>query len=94
MTRAVFLDRDDTLITNPVDSAGEWQCYPEVQRACGELHAAGFFLVLVTNQPDLSRGLTTIREQDAGLLRASVQRWSKKSSRSLQTPQERTRRKT
>ena len=65
MTRAVFLDRDDTLITNPVDSAGEWQCFPEVRRACGELHNAGFLLVLVTNQPDLSRGLTTIREQDA-----------------------------
>ena len=65
MTRAVFLDRDDTLITNPVDSAGEWQCFPEVQRACGELHTAGFFLVLVTNQPDISRGLTTISEQCA-----------------------------
>lgn len=65
MTRAAFLDRDGLLITNPVECAGEWQCFPEVQRACGELKQAGYLLVLCTNQPDLSRGLTTVREQDA-----------------------------
>lgn len=61
---AVFLDRDGTL-NRPVVRAGlpyppatveEFQLYPGVQAACRQLHAAGYTLVVATNQPDVGRG--------------------------------------
>ncbi len=64
MTRAVFLDRDGVL--NPgVDRAGklwaprtvaELEILPGVREALAALRAAGFQLVVVTNQPDVARG--------------------------------------
>ena len=64
MTRAVFLDRDgvinraierDGFPYAPV-SLGEFQIYPEVPGACVRLKAAGFLLLVATNQPDVGRG--------------------------------------
>jgi len=65
--RAVFLDRDGVLnralIRNgrpyPPQSLGELELLPGVESACHALHDAGFMLVVVTNQPDISRGTTT-----------------------------------
>jgi D-glycero-D-manno-heptose 1,7-bisphosphate phosphatase len=62
--RAVFLDRDgvinralerDGFPYAPV-SLNEFEIYPEVPAACAKLKAAGFLLVVATNQPDVGRG--------------------------------------
>lgn len=61
---AVFLDRDGVLVESTVRdgvpqsarSLAELQILPGVVRACERLHAAGFVLIVVTNQPDVARG--------------------------------------
>jgi D-glycero-D-manno-heptose 1,7-bisphosphate phosphatase len=78
---AVFLDRDGVL--NAVElSAGRplppasverFSLLPRVPEACRLLRIAGYFLVVVTNQPDLARGqqtAETIDELHAALARA------------------------
>jgi D-glycero-D-manno-heptose 1,7-bisphosphate phosphatase len=62
---AVFLDRDGVLnrtvvrdgVTHPPDSLAEFELLPGVPEACARLAAAGWRLVVVTNQPDVARGL-------------------------------------
>ncbi len=58
------MDRDGTLNV-PVVRAGmpyapasvaEFQLFPGVPEACRALHAAGYTLVVATNQPDVGRG--------------------------------------
>lgn len=66
MTRAaVFLDRDGVL-SRAVDVDGqprtpmvadEFEVLPEAAEACRRLRDAGYLLVVVTNQPDIARGL-------------------------------------
>ncbi len=60
----VFLDRDGTL-NQPVVCEGkpypptnpaEFRLYDGVPEACARLKAAGWVLVVVTNQPDVARG--------------------------------------
>jgi D-glycero-D-manno-heptose 1,7-bisphosphate phosphatase len=62
--RAVFLDRDG-VINRALErdkkpfaptSIAEFEIYPEVPAACAKLQAAGFLLVVATNQPDVGRG--------------------------------------
>jgi D-glycero-D-manno-heptose 1,7-bisphosphate phosphatase len=62
--RAVFLDRDGVLNradvvdgrpTSPA-SLAELEILPGVPAALARLRAAGFLLVVVTNQPDVARG--------------------------------------
>ncbi len=62
--RAVFLDRDG-VINRSLErdskpfaprSLAEFQILPEVPAACAKLKAAGFLLVVATNQPDVGRG--------------------------------------
>ena len=58
---AVFLDRDGVLVASDVVDgvprpAAEAVLLPGVVDACGQLAAAGFRLVMVTNQPDIARG--------------------------------------
>lgn len=58
--RAVFLDRDGTLNADSPDfvkSVAELHVYPEAAPALARLAAAGFELVVVTNQSGLARGL-------------------------------------
>jgi len=70
---AVFLDRDGTLnrpvvrdgLPYPPATLAEFQLYPGVAAACRALHAAGFALVVATNQPDIGRGTQTIAVVDA-----------------------------
>jgi D-glycero-D-manno-heptose 1,7-bisphosphate phosphatase len=62
--RAVFLDRDGVLnraiINNgvpfPPSTLGDFEILPGVIKACNRLKAAGFLLIVVTNQPDVARG--------------------------------------
>ena len=69
MKRAVFLDRDG-VINRPIVRDGkpyppmrgeEFEMLPGVAEACARLKAAGFLLVVATNQPDVGRG-TLARE--------------------------------
>jgi D-glycero-D-manno-heptose 1,7-bisphosphate phosphatase len=61
---AVFLDRDGTLNVQvvrdgrpfPPASVGEFRLYEGAQEGCRALKAAGFALVVATNQPDVGRG--------------------------------------
>jgi D-glycero-D-manno-heptose 1,7-bisphosphate phosphatase len=65
--RAVFLDRDG-VINQPVVRDGrpyppatveDFQLYEDVAAGCAHLDAAGYLLVVVTNQPDVARGTQT-----------------------------------
>jgi D-glycero-D-manno-heptose 1,7-bisphosphate phosphatase len=64
MRAAVFLDRDGVINRavvrsgrpHPPDSAADMEILPGVDIALRRLRAAGFALVVVTNQPDVARG--------------------------------------
>lgn len=64
---AVFLDRDGILIRMTVRDGKPYAVTPaetptmfdDVEHSCRALSAAGFLLVMVTNQPDIKRGITT-----------------------------------
>jgi D-glycero-D-manno-heptose 1,7-bisphosphate phosphatase len=68
MTRAIFLDRDGVLNRAivrdgkpyPATSLKETEILPGVVRALELLKAAGFLLIVVTNQPDVARGTLTV----------------------------------
>ena len=59
--KAVFLDRDGTLIrliyNRPPLKIDEVSIFPDALPALKRLKDAGFKLIVVTNQPDVSRGL-------------------------------------
>jgi D-glycero-D-manno-heptose 1,7-bisphosphate phosphatase len=65
MKPAVFLDRDGTLNRQIIRdglpfspaSLDEFELFPDVPASCAKLAAAGFTLVVATNQPDVGRGL-------------------------------------
>jgi D-glycero-D-manno-heptose 1,7-bisphosphate phosphatase len=64
LRRAVFLDRDGVINRAlehesrpyPPTSLAEFEIFSEVPAACAKLKAAGFLLVVATNQPDVGRG--------------------------------------
>jgi D-glycero-D-manno-heptose 1,7-bisphosphate phosphatase len=64
---AVFLDRDGVLnralvrdgVPHPPRDLAEFELLPGVPEALARLSAAGFALVVVTNQPDVARGSQT-----------------------------------
>ena len=61
---AVFLDRDGVInrtvvvkgVPHPPQNVTECEILPGVAEACQRLKAAGFPLIVVTNQPDVARG--------------------------------------
>src|SRR3954465_6298178 len=61
---AVFMDRGGTLNVQTIregkpyapQRVEDFQLFPDVPAACAELAAAGFILVVATNQPDIGRG--------------------------------------
>jgi D-glycero-D-manno-heptose 1,7-bisphosphate phosphatase len=67
MRPVVFLDRDGVLnrafpedgTTRPPRNIDELELLPKVPEAIERLRTAGFALVVVTNQPDVARGLQT-----------------------------------
>jgi D-glycero-D-manno-heptose 1,7-bisphosphate phosphatase len=64
MKRAVFLDRDGVInkafivngVPTPARSLDQLQILPKVDEALNMLRKKGFEIVVVTNQPDVSRG--------------------------------------
>jgi len=71
--KAVFLDRDGVLnqavVRNgkpyPPANAGELVLAPNAKAALQELKEQGFLLLVVTNQPDVAKGITTRAAVDA-----------------------------
>ena len=77
---AVFLDRDGTLNAAvirdgrpfPPAAVGELTLLPGVAEGCARLKAAGYTLIVATNQPDVGRGTQTraaVEEINARLCR-------------------------
>ncbi|HVW21324.1 MAG TPA: HAD-IIIA family hydrolase [Opitutaceae bacterium] len=70
---AVFVDRDGTLNLQVVRegkpyaprSVSEFRLFPGVPEACRRLKAAGYALVVATNQPDVGRGDMPMSEVEA-----------------------------
>jgi D-glycero-D-manno-heptose 1,7-bisphosphate phosphatase len=70
---AIFLDRDGTLNVQvvrdgkpyPPQTVAEFSLFAGVPEACAQLAAAGFVLVVATNQPDVGRGTQTEAAVDA-----------------------------
>jgi D-glycero-D-manno-heptose 1,7-bisphosphate phosphatase len=65
LNKAVFLDRDG-VINRPIVAEGkpypprtvaDFEILPGVAQACADLKRAGYLLVVVTNQPDVGRGI-------------------------------------
>lgn len=64
MKRAIFLDRDGVINRAivrdrkpyPPSNLEELEILPGVESALKKLHEAGYLLIVVTNQPDVSRG--------------------------------------
>jgi D-glycero-D-manno-heptose 1,7-bisphosphate phosphatase len=82
MNRAVFLDRDgvltralvrDGIAYAPVTPA-EMEIDADAPAALARLKAAGFLLLVVTNQPDVARGITRLEDVEAmhATLRAAL----------------------
>ncbi len=73
MKTAIFLERDGVLNLArverqhqlPPETLKEFQVIPEALPALAALKAAGFLLIVTTNQPGLSRGTLSRRELDA-----------------------------
>lgn len=67
MNKAIFLDRDDTLIKN-IPYLGDPQkveLLPHVDTALAKLQKAGFFLIMISNQSAVGRGLITEQQSKA-----------------------------
>jgi D-glycero-D-manno-heptose 1,7-bisphosphate phosphatase len=76
--RAIFLDRDGVInralerdgLPYPPTSLKEFEILPDVPAACARLKAAGFLLVVVTNQPDVGRG--TLKQEIVETIHAGM----------------------
>ena len=71
--KGAFLDRDGVLCRAilrdgkpfPPHTVEELEVLSDAPEACRALHAEGFVLVMVTNQPDVARGSLTLETVDA-----------------------------
>ncbi len=80
MQPAVFLDRDGVINRAleretrpyPPASLAEFEILPDVFAACAKLKAAGFLLVVATNQPDVGRG--TLQREVVESIHAEMRR--------------------
>ena len=72
MGRAIFLDRDGVInksltidgVPSPPRDLMDLEILPGVETALNRLRRSGFLLIVVTNQPDVSRGLVSISDVD------------------------------
>jgi D-glycero-D-manno-heptose 1,7-bisphosphate phosphatase len=73
MRKAVFLDRDGVINRTifrdgkprAPDTVEDFEFFPGVEMAVARLRAAGFLIVVVTNQPDVARGWQKRENVDA-----------------------------
>jgi D-sedoheptulose 7-phosphate isomerase len=65
LSRAVFIDRDGTLTTSPT-SVPNPKAVPDAVESIERLKAAGFKVIVVTNQSDIERGTLTWYDFHAG----------------------------
>jgi D-glycero-D-manno-heptose 1,7-bisphosphate phosphatase len=73
MRRAVFLDRDGVINRAvvvdgkpyPPASLSEMEILPGVTDAMTALHAEGWLLIVVTNQPDVARGTKSVADVES-----------------------------
>lgn len=58
VSKAVFVDRDDTLAKDVpyCDDPDKFNVYPDVPAAIARLNAAGFLVIVITNQSGIGRG--------------------------------------
>jgi len=65
--RAVFFDRDDTLMVNVpyLGDPAQVEAFTEAAVALAELQAAGYLLFVVSNQSGVGRGLITPEQVDS-----------------------------
>jgi D-glycero-D-manno-heptose 1,7-bisphosphate phosphatase len=71
--RAVFLDRDGVLnrvvirngMPHPASSLDDFELYADVADGCARLKAANFLLIVITNQPDVGRGIQSRKTVEA-----------------------------
>jgi len=78
--RVVFLDRDGVINRAlerdskpyPPRNLDEFEILPGVPEACAKLKAAGFLLVVATNQPDVGRG--TLKKEIVEAIHAKMRR--------------------
>ena len=79
MSIELFGERyDQPIFIAPVGGMGMF--YPDAEMAVDELKAAGFFAIVVTNQPDVGAGLVDRSVVDAN---ADLQEWELLCSRLL-----------
>ncbi|MBI2926217.1 MAG: HAD family hydrolase [Verrucomicrobia bacterium] len=64
MNRAIFLDRDGTLVVekNYLSDPAQVELLPGVPEALKKLQDAGFKLIIVTNQSGIGRGYYTVED--------------------------------
>jgi D-glycero-D-manno-heptose 1,7-bisphosphate phosphatase len=67
LRRAVFLDRDGTLLEDPgyLNDPAQVHLLPGAGEAAASLKRAGFLLIIVTNQSGIARGLITPAQYEA-----------------------------
>jgi D-glycero-D-manno-heptose 1,7-bisphosphate phosphatase len=67
LSPAVFFDRDGTLIRNVdyINDPNAVEVFPDVPEALKKLKAAGFRIVIITNQSGFARGLVTPEQYEA-----------------------------
>ena len=66
-SRAVFLDRDGTIVEDPgfLHEPGQVKLLPGVAGAIKRLNQHGFLVIIVTNQSGIARGLYTVEDYAA-----------------------------
>ena len=64
---AIFLDRDGTLNEDPgyINDPNKIVLFPETGEALSVLKKYGFFLIVISNQSGIARGLMTSKDVDA-----------------------------
>jgi D-glycero-D-manno-heptose 1,7-bisphosphate phosphatase len=67
MAKAVFLDRDGTIVADPgyLHKPEDVQLLPGAAEGIRRLNAGGYLVVVVTNQSGIARGLYSVRDYHA-----------------------------
>ena len=80
-SRAVFLDRDGTVVDDPgfLHEPGKVKLLPGAAQAIKKLNEHGFLVIIVTNQSGIARGLYTVEDYE-GVQRRLVELLAKQGA--------------